>query len=144
MMTDRYNDIVFIGEGGVSASTRRINTLKVPELNGSDAEFLYFLVIVLAVENVPFLRAFENGPLLRVDLLPGREIDFRFLIEQFFQELASLLPNRVGVFDELYLVHLLEDIGDSAGQDVDFVAAESHSTALYLRTSSFFTLRNIS
>jgi hypothetical protein len=39
---------------------------------------------------------------------------------------------------------LLEGVGNGAGQDVDFVAAESHSTALYLRTSSFFTLRNIS
>jgi hypothetical protein len=27
---------------------------------------------------------------------------------------------------------------------VHFVAADSHSTALYLRTSSLFTLRNIS
>ena len=41
-------------------------------------------------------------------------------------------------------VHLLEDFGNGLGQHVGFVAAESHSTALYLRTSSVLTLRNIS
>jgi hypothetical protein len=30
------------------------------------------------------------------------------------------------------------------GHFVDFIAADSHKTALYLRTSSLFTLRNIS
>ena len=35
-------------------------------------------------------------------------------------------------------------IGDHVGHFVDFVAADSHNTALYLRVSSLFTLRNIS
>ena len=38
----------------------------------------------------------------------------------------------------------LSTSGNRPGQHVHFVAAQSHSTALYLRTSSFFTLRNIS
>ena len=67
-----------------------------------------------------------------------------FLIQQVFENLAGFLADGVGVFDELDFVHLLEHVGNGAGQHVDFVAAESHSTALYLRTSSVFTLRNIS
>ncbi len=67
-----------------------------------------------------------------------------FLIEQLFENLAGFLADGIGVFDEFDLVHLLEHVGNGAGQYVDFVAAESHSTALYLRTSSVFTLRNIS
>ena len=71
-------------------------------------------------------------------------IDSGFLIEQVFENLAGFLADGVGVFDELDLIHLLEHVGNRPGQHVDFVAAESHSTALYLRTSSVFTLRNIS
>ena len=71
-------------------------------------------------------------------------VDSLFLIEQVFENLAGFLADGVGVFDELDFVHLLEHVGNGPGQNVDFVAAESHSTALYLRTSSVFTLRNIS
>jgi hypothetical protein len=39
---------------------------------------------------------------------------------------------------------LLEDLGHGPRQHIHFVAAQPHSTALYLRTSSLFTLRNIS
>jgi hypothetical protein len=37
-----------------------------------------------------------------------------------------------------------ERVRDHVRHLVHFVAADSHSAALYLRTSSFFTLRNIS
>ena len=67
-----------------------------------------------------------------------------FLVEQVFENLAGFLADSVGIFDEFDFVHLLEHVGNGPGQHVDFVAAESHSTALYLRTSSVFTLRNIS
>src|ERR1700758_4256647 len=106
------------------------------------AERLYFLVVIFAIEDVPFLRAFENGSLLGVDFCPGCKVDPGFLIEQLFENLSGFLAGGVGVFDELPLVHLLENVRDGAGQYVHFVAAEPHSTALYLRTSSVFTLRN--
>src|SRR5579864_1275507 len=109
-----------------------------------DAELLDFLVVVLAVEDVPLLRAFKDGPLLRIDLLASGYVDLGFLIEQLFQNLAGFLADGVGIFDKLNLVQLLQDVGNGAGQHVDLVAAESHRTALYLRTSSVFTLRNIS
>src|ERR1700730_12017809 len=110
----------------------------------SDSQLLNFLVVILAVENVPLLGAFEDGALLAFDLQAGGLVDSRFVIQKFFENLASFLADGVGVFDELDLVHLFEGVGDGARQHVDFVAAESHRTALYLRTSSLFTLRNIS
>src|ERR1035438_8095222 len=108
------------------------------------AQFLHFLVVVLPVENVPLLRAFEDGAFLGLDLLAGRGVDSRFLHHQLLENLAGFLADGVGILDEFDLVHLLEDVRNGAGQHVDFVAAQSHSTALYLRTSSVFTLRNIS
>src|SRR5437879_7382853 len=79
------------------------------------AELLYFLVVILAVENVPLLRAFENGSLLGVDFCPGCEVDPGFLIEQLFENLSGFLADSVRVFDELHLVHLLENVRDGAG-----------------------------
>ena len=48
------------------------------------------------------------------------------------------------VLQKLHFVHLGQGVGDHVRHLIHFVPAESHSTALYLRTSSFFTLRNIS
>src|SRR6202034_296868 len=109
-----------------------------------NAQLLDLLVVVLAVEDIPLLRAFKDGALLALDLLAGGDVDSGFLIEQVFENLAGFLADGVGVFDELDLIHLLKNVGNRPGQHVDFVAAEPHSTALYLRTSSVFTLRNIS
>ena len=71
-------------------------------------------------------------------------IDPLLLIEKIFEDLAGFLADGVGIFDELNFVHLLQDIGNGPGKHVHFVSAQPHSTALYLRTSSLFTLRNIS
>jgi hypothetical protein len=108
------------------------------------AEFFYFLVVVFAVEDVPLLRAFKDGAFLALDFLAGGDVDSCFLVEQFFENFAGFLPDGIGIFDELDLVQLLEHVRNGPGQHVNFVAAQSHSTALYLRTNSVFTLRNIS
>ena len=44
-------------------------------------QFLYFLVVILAVEDVPFLAAFENCALLVFDLVPRCLVDLLFLIQ---------------------------------------------------------------
>ena len=64
--------------------------------------------------------------------------------EQIFEHLADFQSNGVSVFDEVHLVQVRERVGNDMSQFVDLVAAQSHRTALYFRTSSFFTLRNIS
>ena len=108
------------------------------------AQLLNFFLVVLAVEDVPLLAAFEDGALLGIDLLPGGLIDSFLLIEEVFHDLAHFQPDGIAVFDEVELIHFGERLGDSVRDLVHFVAADSHSTALYLRTSSLFTLRNIS
>ena len=107
-------------------------------------QFFYFLVVILAVEDVPFLAAFKNCTLLIFDLVPRRLVDFFFLIEQVFQNLAHFQAESISVFEKLNFSHLREGVGDHVRHLIYFVAANSHSTALYLRTNSFFTLRNIS
>src|SRR5262249_34958227 len=107
-----------------------------------DTELAHFVVIVLPVEDVPLLRAFENDLALRGDLLPCRSVDHRFLSEQRLQRLARLLADRVAVFIETDLVDLGERIGHGVSQLVQLVAADPHSTALYLRASSVFTFLN--
>src|SRR5581483_4501155 len=114
------------------------------ELKRLHAELLHFLVVILAVKDVPFLAAFQNGTFLAFDLLPCSLVDLFFLIEKVFENLAHLKANRIAVFDEIHFIGRGERVGNYVRNFVRFVAAHPHSTALYLRTSSFFTLRNIS
>ena len=69
---------------------------------------------------------------------------FASLVEQVFQNLAHFQADGVAVFEKLHFAGLGQRVGHDVRNFVDFVAADSHSTALYLRTSSLFTLRNIS
>ncbi len=50
----------------------------------------------------------------------------------------------VAVLNEINFVHAGESVGDGVRQLIDLFVADSHNTALYLRTSSFFTFLNIS
>src|SRR5947199_5446735 len=51
-----------------------------------DPEFLDFLVVVLAVEDVPLLAAFEDRAFLAFDFLAGGLIDSCFLVQQVFED----------------------------------------------------------
>src|SRR5436190_4909138 len=117
---------------------------RAPAAHTLHTQLLHFLVVVLAVEDVPLLGAFEDRPLLAFDLQARRLINPRFLIEQIFENLAHFQPDGIAVFDEIHFIHRRERVGGNMRNFVYLVAAEPHSTALYLRTSSFFTLRNIS
>src|SRR5262249_58731583 len=111
---------------------------------GLNAEFLHFLVVVLPVEDVPLLGALEDGAPLALDFLAGGLIYLCLFLQQVFQDLAGLHADGVAIFEEIYILHVGERIGHGVGQLVHLVAREPHSTALYLRTSSFFTFLNIS
>ena len=67
-----------------------------------------------------------------------------FLCRDDLGELLSDKGIAEGVEHSNFLVHPSQGVGDYVGHFVRFVTADSQSTALYLRTSSFFTLRNIS
>src|SRR6516165_5990017 len=107
-------------------------------------QLLDFLVVVLAVQDVPFLRAFQDGPALAFDLLPGGSVDLGFFGHQPFEDASGFEANSVAVFDEIHALHLGQRVGHGMRQLIDLLAADSHSTALYLRTSSFLIFLNIS
>ena len=113
-------------------------------MGGLEAELLDFVVVVLAVEDVPLLRAFEDDLALRGDLLTGGGVDLGLLKEELFEGFAGLLSDGVAVLKEVALGDLGEGVGYGVGEFVELVAGDSHSTALYLRASSFFTFLNIS
>src|SRR5271169_4054251 len=115
-----------------------------PDAQSSNAELFDFLVVVLAVEDVPLLAALGDDTALGLDLEAGGLVDARLLHEQIFERLAGFLADGVAVLKEFALVGFGEDVGDDVGQLVQLVAGDSHSTALYLRASSIFTFLNIS
>ncbi len=109
-----------------------------------EAELLYFVVVVLAVEDLPLLRAFEDDLALGGDLEAGGCVEFSLGGEQFFEGFAGFLADGVAVFEEVALGDFGQGVGDGVGELIDFIARDSHRTALYLRASSFFTFLNIS
>ena len=65
-----------------------------------DAQLLHFLVVILAVEDVPLLRAFSRMVrFLTFDFQARRLVDSRFLVQEIFKNLAGFLPD--GVRDSL-------------------------------------------
>ena len=74
----------------------------------------------------------------------ARLVDFGFLVQQVFENLAYFQPDGVAVFDEIHGIDFRQRVRDHVRNFVHLVPADSHSTALYLRVSSLFTLRNIS
>src|SRR5438270_5151910 len=91
-----------------------------------DAQLLHFIVVVLAVENVPFLRAFRDDPSLALDLLPGGSVDPELRGKKLFQNLASFHADGIAVLDEVHKIELRQRVSDGVRQLVDLVPRGSH------------------
>src|SRR5579871_2404588 len=116
----------------------------VTETRFLNSQLLHFFVVVLAVEDVPFLRAFRDRPFLAFNFCARSHIDLGFCREQLFQNAARLHADRIRIFNELNVVERRQRVSHAVGKPVHLVARKSHSTALYLRTSSPLTFLNIS
>jgi hypothetical protein len=97
------------------------------------SQLLHFIVVILTIEDRPFLRAFDDGAPLAFDFLPRSLIDARLLHEQRFDNLADFEADGIAVFDELDVIQLSDSIGDYVSEFVDFVAAQSHSREVLQR-----------
>src|ERR1700753_798203 len=111
----------------------------------SDSKAFNFIVVILAVENLPLLRTFKNNLALRGDFVAGSGVDLCLFAQQRLKRLAGFLADGVAILVEAYLVHFGKSIGNSMRQLIKLVSADTHySTALYLRGSSFLTFLNLS
>src|SRR5208282_4160167 len=95
-----------------------------------EAEFLDFLVVILAVENRPLFGALNNGAPLTFNFLASGLVDARFLHKECFENLADFEANGVAVFDELDLIQVSDGVGYDVGEFVDLVAAQSHGRTI--------------
>ena len=93
-----------------------------------DSQFLDFIVVVLAIEDGPFLGTFDDGAALAFDFLAGSLIDARFLHEQIFENFSDFETDGIAVFDEVDVIHLSHRVGDGVGEFIDFVAAQAHGS----------------
>ena len=109
-----------------------------------EAEFLDLVVVVLAVEDVPFLRAFEDDLALGGNLLASRGVDFGLFEEQALEGFAGFLADGIAVFLEVDLVDFGKGVGDGVGELIELVARDSQRTALYCATSFCLIFLNIS
>src|SRR5256885_15911856 len=66
--------------------------------SGGDARAAKLILVILLVENVPLLAAFEDFFFLRSDSLAHFQLDLLFVFQRGRQNLHPLLPNGVAVF----------------------------------------------
>lgn len=81
-----------------------------------DSHPAHLFTIILAVEDVPFLAAFENFLLLRTDLLADLGVHLLFFFEETEKNLYHVLPNGGAVFDEFHILDGHENVGNDVGQ----------------------------
>jgi hypothetical protein len=91
-----------------------------------DAKLLDFFVVILAVQDRPFLGALDDGAALAFDFLASGLVDASFLHEKLFENFADFEADSVAVLDELDLIQVGDGVGDDVSEFVDFVAAQSH------------------
>ncbi len=92
-----------------------------------DAHAEHLFGVILAVEDVPLLAAFEDFLLLGRDLLADLGVHFFFVAQQSLEDLDDLIANGFAVFDEFHFIAGDQNIGDLMRKADDFFAAESHS-----------------
>jgi hypothetical protein len=87
------------------------------------SQLFHFFVVILAVEDRPFLGALNDGAPLAFDFLAGGLVDARFRHEECFENFAHFEADGVSVFDELDIIHVGDGVGHNMGEFIDFVAA---------------------
>ena len=125
------------------SAARQVEELTVMAAHKEDGE-----MAELAAAELPEARAKADALLeaLKDEFVAAEDnlVDSFFLIEQVFKNLPYFQTNGVTVFHKIHTVDLGQGVADHVCNFIHFVAANPHSTALYLRTSSLFTFRNIS
>src|SRR5947209_11119588 len=91
------------------------------------AHVFQFLYVILALEDVPLLAAFDDFFFLRADLLANAGIDFFLFTQVVLEDLDDVLTNGVAVLDELHVVAGNEKICNLVGDADDFFPTQSHS-----------------
>src|SRR5260370_12208484 len=105
----------------------RLNSRAVPVVrSGGDAHAAKLILVILLVEDVPLLAAFQDFLFLRSDSLAHFQFDFLFVFQRGRQNLHHLLPNGVAVVDEFHFFALHEHVRDLVRQSYDFLAGQAH------------------
>src|SRR5882762_11759834 len=91
-----------------------------------DAHAAKLILVILLVEDVPLLAAFQNFFFLRSDSLADFQFDLLFLFERGGQNLHHLLANGVAVVDEFHVFAGDKHFGDLVREPYDFFAGKAH------------------
>src|SRR2546429_9948673 len=90
---------------GRTTTTENLTAMAVVR-SGGDARAAKLILVILLVENVPLLAAFEDFFFLRSDSLAHFQLDLLFVFQRGRQNLHHLLPNGVAVVDEFHFLAL--------------------------------------
>src|SRR6266576_5971877 len=110
---------------GRTTTTENLRALEVV-WSGGDAHAAKLILVILLVEDVPLLAAFQDFFFLRSDSLAHFQFDLLFLFERGGQNLHHLLANGVAVVDEFHFFAGDKHFGDLVRQPYDFFSREAH------------------
>src|SRR6266849_542825 len=91
-----------------------------------NAHAAQFIEVILPVEDVPLLAAFENFFFLRSDPLAHFQFDLLFFFQRGGQNLHHLLANRVAVINKFYFFALDKHVSDLMREAYAFFAGQAH------------------
>src|SRR5467141_4462765 len=93
---------------------------------GGDAHAAKLVLVILLVEDVPLLAAFEDFLFLRSDSLADFQFDLFFFFQRGGQNLHHLLANGVAVVDEFHFCAFDKHVRDLVREPYDFFAGKAH------------------
>src|SRR3981081_1480563 len=79
---------------------------------GGNAHAAKFILVILLVEDVPLLAAFDDFFFLRSDFLAHFQFDFLFVFQRSRQNLHHLLANSVAVVDKFDFLAVHQHVRD--------------------------------
>src|SRR5260370_26538226 len=94
--------------------------------SGSDAHAAKLILVVLLVQDVPLLAAFQDFLFLRSDSLAHFQFDFLFVLQRGRHYLHHMLANGVAVVHEFHFLAFDEHVRDLVRQAYDFFAGQAH------------------
>ena len=103
-----------------------------------------FFLVVLAVQHVPFVGAFDDGALLGLDLAADERVDRLVGLHLALDHAHDLLADLLRVREVLDRVVSVEVVQHGVRDLEDLLAAELHRMMPFSFASRFLTILNIS
>src|SRR5882762_217181 len=111
---------------GLTITLRNLRPMMPVVRRSGNSHAAKFILIILFMEDIPLLAAFEDFFFLRSDFLADFQFNLLFVFQRSRQDLHHLLPNGVAVVDKFHFLAVHQHVRDLVREPYDFFAGEAH------------------